>query len=83
MKVGIFGNVGIGKALRDLLMSRDEKIDIELVTTEPADEHAVKIAEMFCRDTDSDERAQVLPTINGKTGSNKSDRKRDRKNRWR
>ena len=90
MKIGIIGHgFGIDKALRLLLESKYNDIEIVEVTQEQVDEDERKRAAIWEDMTKcialNDVRATPIapPRFDGKTGSNKSDRKRNRKNRWR
>lgn len=93
MKIGIIGHgCGIGKALRILIKTKYNDIDIVEVTQEQADDDEKKIAILggapIAHFESEEFRAKAMCPAwslsgSGKAGSNKSDRKRNRKNRWR
>lgn len=93
MKIGIIGcEGGMTAALKLLLDERCKDIEFVEVTKEQVEDDERKIAIVggmpICHFDSEDFRAKAMcPTWalsgSGKSGSNKSDRKRDRKNRWR
>ncbi len=93
MKIGIIGHgSGLGKALRLLLETKYNDIEVIEATQEQVDEGERKLAIVggmqVCHFESKDFKAEAMcPTwsLSGssKSGSNKSDRKRNRKDRWR
>ncbi len=93
MKIGIIGHgSGLGKALRLLLETKYNDIEIVEATQEQVDEDERKLAifggmPVFHFESKDFKAEAMRPTWSlsgsGKSGSNKSDRKRNRKDRWR
>ncbi|AUR89661.1 coil containing protein [Vibrio phage 1.137.O._10N.261.46.B5] len=92
MKVGIIVEGGMGSTLKLLLEEQCKDIEFAEVTREQVEDDERKIAIVggipTCHfDSEDFTSKAICPTWSlsgsGKSGSNKSDRKRDRKNRWR
>ena len=93
MKIGIIGcEGGMTAALKLLLDEQCKDIEFVEVTKGQVEDDKRKIAIVggmsTCHFESNDFKAKVMCSTwvfsgSGKTGSNKSDRKRNRKNRWR